>query len=82
MPQQSSCVDIFWVSKVVFLQTLLIFFCPLWCQMDHGTLIILLPLSFVVIIVFSLYAFCFSLLSLFKFNFFFVVHRIVSVNDF
>ncbi len=71
--RQSSYVDFFWVSKVVFLHTLRIFFCPLWCQMDCGTLLILLPLSFVVIIFFSLYAFCFSLLALLNFNFFFLL---------
>jgi hypothetical protein len=66
---------------VVLLQTLLIFFCLLWCQMDHGTLLILLPLTFVVVIVFLFMHFVFPYFLFLNLICFFVVHCIVSVND-
>jgi hypothetical protein len=50
--------------------------------MDRGTLLISLSLSlFVIAIIFSLYAFGFSLVFLFASIFFLVVHYIASVND-
>ncbi len=54
----------------------------LWRWMDRGTLLISLSLSlFVIAIIFSLYAFGFSLVFLFASIFFLVVHYIASVND-
>ncbi len=70
------------MSKVILLQTLQIFLNPLWCQVDRGTLLILLPLFFfVVMIAFSFYAFFFPYFIFLNFYLFIVIHHVASVDD-